>query len=188
MAVKTLSGAAWVVKFPTSTSTADLVDPFKGNVDAFIAALRKAGATVTISATLRPAERAYLMHWSFRVAKGGYDPTKVPAMTGVDIDWVHRDVKKQVDRAASKAAALEMVKGYGIVYGPALRSRHTEGKAIDMTISWPKELTLTPPKGTPVTIKSKPRSGGNTDLHAVGKAFGVIKLVSDPPHWSSDGH
>src|SRR3954462_6980097 len=103
MAVKTLSGAAWVAKFPTSTSIADLADPFKGKADAFISALRKAGATVTISATLRPPERAYLMHWSFRIAKEGYDPAKVPVMTAVDIDWVHRDLKKQIDRAASKA-------------------------------------------------------------------------------------
>jgi hypothetical protein len=188
MPAKTLSGAAWVARFPTSTSTLDLVDPFKTKATDFVAALRKAGATVTISATLRPAQRAYLMHWSFRVAKQGYDPTKVPAMAGVDIEWVHRDVKNQVDTAASKAAALEMVRGYGIVYRPALRSRHTEGKAIDMTIVWETSLTLTPPKGAPVSIKSKPRDGGNTELHAVGKSFGVIKLVSDPPHWSSDGH
>jgi len=188
MAVKTLSGAAWVAKFPTGTTTADLVDPFKTKAIAFIAALRAAGATVTISATLRPPERAYLMHWSFRIAKQGYDPATVPAMTGVDIEWVHRDAKKQVDRAASKAAALAMVNGYGIVYRPALRSRHTEGNAIDMNISWQTSLVVTPPKGTAVTIKSKPRDGGNTELHAVGRAFGVIKLVSDPPHWSSDGH
>src|SRR5690349_4172342 len=188
MAVKRLSGAAWVAKFPTSTSTLDLVDPFKTKATDFIAALRAAGATVTISATLRPPQRAYLMHWSFRIAKQGYDPTKVPAMTGVDIDWVHRDAKKQVDRAASKSAALDMVKGYGIVYRPALRSRHTEGNAIDMNVAWTSTLTLTPPKGSAVTIKSKPRDGGNTELHAVGRSFGVVKLVSDPPHWSSDGH
>jgi hypothetical protein len=27
-----------------------------------------------------------------------------------------------------------------------------------------------------------------TDLHALGATYGVIKLVSDPPHWSDDGH
>ena len=189
MAPKTPSGAGWVAKFPTSTSTADLVDPFKKNVDDFIAALKAAGATVSIGATLRPAHRAYLMHWSFRIAKEGYSPQKVPATVGVDIDWVHRTLAGQIDRKASRAAALEMVTGYGIVYRPSLHSRHTEGKAIDMTITWPSStLSITPPKGAVVSIASKPRDGGNTELHKVGKAFGVIKLVSDPPHWSSDGH
>src|SRR4051812_24550838 len=183
MAPKTPSGAAWVAKFPTSTSTADLVDPFKTNVDGFLAALRAAGATVSIGATLRPKQRAYLMHWSFRIAKQGYDPSKVPSMTGVDIEWVHRNLTGHVDLKASRAAATAMVGGYGIVYRPALSSRHTEGKAIDMTITWSAdELKLTPPKGTLVSIKSKPRDGGNAELHKVGKSFGVIKLVSDPPH------
>lgn len=189
MPPKTLSGASWVAKFPTSTSTADLVDPFKSNVSSFIAALQKAGATVSIGATLRPKQRAYLMHWSFRIAKQGYDPTKVPGMTGVDIEWVHRTPAGHVDLKASRSAASEMVAGYGIVYRPALSSRHTEGKAIDMTVTWSAaDLTIAPPKGTPVSIKSKPRDGGNPELHKVGKSFGVIKLVSDPPHWSSDGH
>lgn len=26
------------------------------------------------------------------------------------------------------------------------------------------------------------------DLYAVGATYGVQKLVSDPPHWSDDGH
>jgi hypothetical protein len=189
MPAKTLSGAGWVARFPTSTSTTDLVEPFKTNVASFIAAMQGAGATVSIGATLRPKQRAYLMHWSFRIAKQGYDPAKVPAMTGVDIEWVHRNLAGHVDLKASRSAASDMVSGYGIVYRPALSSRHTEGKAIDMTIVWSAaELKITPPKGTAVSIKSKPRDGGNTELHKVGKSFGVIKHVSDPPHWSSDGH
>ena len=28
----------------------------------------------------------------------------------------------------------------------------------------------------------------NPALIEAGKSFGVIKLVSDPPHWSDDGH
>ena len=28
----------------------------------------------------------------------------------------------------------------------------------------------------------------NARLQAVGRSFGVIKLVDDPPHWSDDGH
>jgi hypothetical protein len=28
----------------------------------------------------------------------------------------------------------------------------------------------------------------NPVLHKIGASYGVIKLLSDPPHWSSDGH
>jgi hypothetical protein len=82
-----------------------------------------------------------------------------------------------------------MVQGYEIVYKPALTSRHTEGKAIDMAIKWEGDLVIVNGKGSKVTIKTTPRNGsGNAQLHQVGSSFGVIKLSSDPPHWSSDGH
>jgi hypothetical protein len=185
--MSTPSGFVWVSKFPQSTSTDDLVDPFKSNCKKFISALEAAGATVSISSTLRPKERAYLMHWSFEVANG-LDPEKVPAMTGVDIDWVHKDSKGNKNISASKTAAQAMMDGYDIVHEPALTSRHTEGKAIDMDISWSGELKIKDAAGKEVSIKGSPKDGGNTDLHKVGKSYNVIKLVSDPPHWSSDGH
>lgn len=175
-------------QFPNSTSIDDLKDPFRGAVKKFVAALNKAGATVSIGATYRPPERAYLMHYSFLIGKNGADPTKVPAMAGVDIDWVHRDAKGNADIKASRAAANEMVSGYEIVYAPALTSRHTEGKAIDMDISWGGDLTIDQADGKSTTIKSSPRTGDNADLQTVGAAYGVNKLASDPPHWSSDGH
>jgi len=185
---ETLSGPVWVPKFPNSTSVDDLVDPFKSNAKKFIAALTKAGATVSISSTLRPKERAYLMHWSFEIS-GGYDPEKVPAMTGVDIEWVHRDAKGNKNLPASKTAADMMVTGYEIAYEPALASRHTEGNAIDMDIGWTTpELTITDGAGKTVTIKTGLKNGSNTELHKVGASFTVIKLLSDPPHWSNDGH
>ena len=51
-----LSGPQWVSQFRESTSTDDLVDPFRGNVNRFLAALSTAGATVSIATTLRPPE------------------------------------------------------------------------------------------------------------------------------------
>ncbi len=33
-----------------------------------------------------------------------------------------------------------------------------------------------------------PQRTGNTAMHDVGKTYHVIKLVSDPPHWSIDGN
>lgn len=186
---KTPSGFSWVDRFPTSTKTDDLVEPFRSKVRKFIAALEAAGVTVTINATLRPKERAFLMHWSFRVALENYDPEKVPKMAGVDIDWVHRDTSQKVNRPLSRSFAQQMVDGYEIAYRPALESRHSEGKAIDMDTIWTSnELRIQDGHGKVVTIKAGARSGGNHELHRVGSSYGVIKLVSDPPHWSSDGH
>lgn len=183
------SGASWVSKFPTSRSLDDLVEPFRTNAKGFVSALRAASAAVAISDTLRPPERAYLMHFSFAIARENADPTTVPAMAGVDIQWAHTTAAGTADLAASKAGAEQMIQGYGIVFKPALTSRHTDGKAVDMDISWQGNLVIAKPDGTSKTISSTPRTGaGNGDIQAVGSSYGVIKLLSDPPHWSSDGH
>jgi len=178
------SGLVWVSEFPDHGSTADLAANFRAGVDKFIAAMGASGAEVDISSTLRPKERAYLMHYSWRIAKAGDDAATVPAMNGVEIEWVH------ATPAASRAAALAMVNGYGIVREPSLTSRHTEGRAIDMTISWTGNLTIKNKDGSSVTIATTPRTGENAKLVAVGATYGVVKatFAGDPPHWSDDGH
>ena len=183
-----LSGPEWVSKFQNSRKLEDLEPGFRDGVTRFLAALRAAGATVNIADTLRPAERAYLMHFSFRIAREAFDPATVPAKAGVDIQWVHPAAGAVTSAQASKAAAERMVAAYGIVFRPALRSRHTEGRAIDMTINWNGDLEIAKADGTMITVTSAPRNGGNTSLQRVGESYGVIKLVSDPPHWSTDGH
>lgn len=105
---------------------------------------------------------------------------------------VHHDFRSPIwghDLAASKAAGEAMVTGYSIVAQPALNSRHTEGMAIDMTISWRETLTLKNKSGNDVVVSTTPRTGENTELVGVGKSFGVVKatFTGDPPHWSSDG-
>jgi predicted chitinase len=175
------SGPQWVTRFPTSRSIDDLAQPFSSNVAAFTGAMRAAGATARIAATYRPKERAYLMHWAWDIAKLGVDPADVPAMAGVDIDWVHASLNQ------SKSAARAMVTAYGIVSRPSLNSRHTERRAIDMTISWQGDLTIARSSGSQLTINTQPRNGGNDQLRQVGREYGVIKLPSDPPHWSDDG-
>lgn len=177
----TSSGVSWISRFPTSTSTSDLAQPFRGNADRFISSLRSGGANVRIAATLRPPQRAYLMHYSYLVAHGA-DPTKIPKMQDVDIDWVHRDADGNADLPASRAAAQQMVNGYGIVYAPALTSRHSEGNAIDMSITNYQTKSFVNGKGDTVTVSNQ------GDLNALGASYGVYKLASDPPHWSSDGH
>ena len=42
--------------------------------------------------------------------------------------------------------------------------------------------------GRNVRIDVRPRTGLNHELWAVGATYGVLKLPSDPPHWSSTGH
>ena len=184
VAAPELSGAQWISRFPGSSSIDTLADSFRPGAEAFIGAMRSAGAAVTISATLRPLERAYLMHWSWVIARLGGDPKDVPPMGGVDILWDHGDAQ------ASTQAAEDMVAGYGIVAEPALTSRHTQGLAIDMTISWSGDLAIADQSGTMKTITSVPRSGMNDDLIATGATYGVIKasFSDDPPHWSNDGH
>ena len=80
-----------------------------------------------------------------------------------------------------------MADAYGIDYPPALTSRHTRGRAIDMSISWNGTLSINNRDDDPIDIVSAPRNGRNTDLHMVGATYGVYKLVRDPPHWSDDG-
>lgn len=185
--INAASGATWVARFPASVSTGDLVAPFGGNVDRFIASMRAGGAAVSVASTFRPPERAYLMHYAYRVATG-LDAASVPAKAGVDICWLHRDSAGNPDVAASRAAAQAMVNAYSIVFAPALQSRHTQRRAIDMSILWSAKLTLNNAAGAPVVITTTPRTGaGNAALHTVGAGYGVIKLVRDRPHWSDDG-
>lgn len=181
---RTPSGASWVSKFPGSTSTAKLSSSFRPGVDSFISAMRNAGATVSIGTTLRPVERAYLMHYSWRIANSDIDPADVPALAGVDIAWVHGTI------GASRQAAQDMVNGYQIVAKPAYPTKHSDGMAIDMTISWAGTLTILNSSGTSTAITSEPRTGMNADLTEVGATYGVVKATfsGDPPHWSDDGH
>jgi peptidoglycan hydrolase-like protein with peptidoglycan-binding domain len=180
-----MSGAAWwhanQNQFPNSSNVADLEPAFAAMVSAFIAALRAAGASVSVSATRRNKIRAYLMHYSWKIAHGTIQAADVPGEPGCSIIWEHGDT------ATSRAAAQQMVNLFGIVFQPSLTSRHILGLAIDMTTSWSGSITVSNGAGINVTL-STPRTDANTTLHAVGASYGVIKLLSDPPHWSDNGH
>ena len=183
------SGPQWVERFPGSRDPGDCVEPFRSSLQAFLAALGQAGASVQISATFRPLERAYLMHWSWDIADNAVLPQDVPAMAGVPIAWLHTDPAGQPDVPKSRTAAKQMVSGFRLAARPALQSRHTEGRAVDMTIGWTGNLTIKNKDGSAVTITSTPKTGTNADLGRVGATYGVIKAVfDDDPHWSADGH
>ncbi len=173
----------WCARFPPSKSLDDLVPDFGDAVRAFLSQLSKAGASVSIADTYRPPQRAYLMHWSCMIGGSGQDPHAVPPMQGVNIDWT-------CGGAIIKArdAARQMMTGYQIQFPAALESRHTQRRAIDMTIGWHGTLNIRDFNGQSHAISGGPQNGSNPQLIAVGATYGVFKLVSDPPHWSDDGH
>jgi Putative peptidoglycan binding domain len=183
---KKLSGAAWwrsnQGRFPNSDKVSDLAGSFQSNVKAFIAALKAAGASISVSSTLRNPERAWLMHYSWQVSRGKVKPDAVPANSKVAIVWDHGDDK------ASIAGAKAMSDLFSLAFKPSLTSRHIEGKAIDMDISWKGKLEVAGKGGKKVSIGSPNNGADNDDLHKLGADYGVIKLATDPPHWSTDGH
>jgi hypothetical protein len=202
--VKELSGPQWVGRYQGSNQTTELTPAFQKKVDRFISELRKAGANVSITATYRPPERAYLMHYAWKIAKENLDPQKVnPAHgKGVQICWVHRDTDGNVDLEASKKAAEQMIDqtGFNMAHSATLTSNHSGRRAIDMTITWANDITVNDANGRPVVIAGEPRTGGSIhfpegsagrvghkELHKVGASYGVKKLLDDPPHWSDDG-
>lgn len=194
-----VSGKDWVKKFPTSKSIDDLSPGFGAKVQAFVDALKAAGATMTINATRRPRQRAYMMHFSWRIAKNRIAPGDATKFRpndgedGVDIQWVHKKSNGSPDIAKSRAAAREMVDGFAIGGGsvaPALNSNHIRGTAIDMSVKWTGTLSIKNKSGKTVDIKSSPRSSINPDLIAVARTYGVIHFsppAKDPPHWSLNG-
>ena len=179
------SGAQWCARYPGSSEISDLAEPFRTHVTYFVGALRDAGASVTISATYRPPERAHLMHYCCLVA--GYrdndqvfhqmSAPDVPAYPGVDIDWTHGG-----DGGAARASAVQMVKGYGSAFPAALASNHTRRLAIDMTIHFQGAISVRDAAG------NRRSAASQSDLWPIGASYGVIKLPSDAPHWGADGH
>lgn len=186
---RVLSGASWVAEYPTGTTIAELTDAtFQANVQAFhdamvAAATPENNLSISISASFRPVERAHLMHYAYKVHKGTTTPAAAntaSAAAGININWDHGNL------ATSKAKAGEMVTGYDIAYAPALNSRHTEGKAIDWTITWTGSLMIAK-KDETTKLDCTGSGSSSPNLYKVGASYGVHKLVSDPPHWSTDG-
>lgn len=182
-----LSGPKWCEDFETSESIDDLEDPFKANFKAFHSALIAAGASVSIAATYRPKERAYLMHHCWMIKNKYLDPHAIARFPGVPIRWDHETDQESTD------AAEKMCRTYHIntlKIPPALKSRHTEGYAVDMNISWVGNLTIETFDKKKKIISDSPFTGMNSSLKVVGAGYGVVKFLGgsdDPPHWSIDG-
>ena len=65
----------------------------------------------------------------------------------------------------------------------------TDGGTITGVVKWsgsePRDLTF------PITKDAQicdPDSHKHADLQRLGASYGVMKLVTDAPHWSIDGH
>lgn len=179
-----LSGQSWWQRnqglYLNSESTADLEPQFRGKVEAFIKALKAGGARVTVSSTRRNKVRAYLMHYCYRIARGEVDASTVPSEPGCNIIWDHGD------ETTTRNAARIMADLFDIVYQPSLTSRHVEGKAVDLTVRWTGTIKIKDASGKTRNLP-QPANGMNATLQEIGRGFGVYKLVSDEPHWSSDG-
>jgi len=219
-----LSGSQWTDRYPDSNKLSDLSEPFRDDVTKFLGALGDAhrvfaGRSVRtpvrpfIETTYRPDPRAYLMHYSFRVAGGkphstqfakmeaadvpvyknsGTDPHfKQTGVAAVPICWVHRDPDGNLDKKASKQAAVDMKTAYHInPFGAAFPSNHSAGKAIDMNVFWGSvPIVVKNAAGVDQTVKT------GQDLFAVAATYGVRKHFGqcgglgkpDPPHWSLTG-
>lgn len=192
------SGADWHSKFPASRSIADLVEPFQSNVRRFVAALEAGGVKVTISNTLRPPQRSYLMYYAKEISDG-LSPDKVPPFepqngdAPVRIDWLHLNELGQPDMAKAKEAARLMHRLYRTQDAVAkpYRSNHNRGDAIDMRFDpgWGLGKTVVDASGASVLI------GGKRGIISVGHSFGVVhwnhageKRKKDDPHWSATGN
>lgn len=187
-AVKFPSGASWIDRYPPSQRLQDLDSNFGSDVREFISVLEKGGATVEILATQIPPERAYLMHWAWRIVKEGLDPRSVPYMDGVDVRWQHGDL------GASREAAWSMVHGYGIEEldePPPLVSPYTEGQVVAMRVRWRGALRLYPDTPQEQIITSNPQDGTNLDVMTLAEIHGLEHLLtvpdSDEVHWAMPG-
>ena len=184
-----LSGAQWCTRYPGSKDVSKLRQSFQEPVNAFIAAMEAAGATVTPAATYRPKERAYLMEWCWLISRKKIEPENVPHRTGVAIEWVHKTKEQSVAAAQVMSDAYGMQRLHTKPAGES--SLHCIGEAIDMNISWSSFLKIQNRDGSDVTITSTPRDETNQDLKKIGATYGVIKFVggtSDRPHWSTTGN
>ncbi|THJ32175.1 hypothetical protein E8K88_13080 [Lampropedia aestuarii] len=185
------SGAYWVRwakdNIPDSSQIIDLRLGFRESVQAFIDALEAANATVLIESTRRSVKRAYLFHWSWRIATEDVRASEAIEMDGVDIQWDHGN------DAESKNGALEMVRGFRLALpprstvAPSMTSNHIRGEAIDMKICWLGDMSVQDADGNMRTVPFKTNVNTNKELHKVGASYGVMKHLNDAPHWSLNG-
>ena len=185
------SGKYWVTwadaNAKNSNQLDDLEPGFRKKVEAFIQALRDAGATVEINATRRSEKRAYLFHWCWLIGLRKARPAAAPAKPGVPILWNHGSLQKSIEGAKEMIAGFELAVPPRSTVAPSLASNHIYGKAIDMDISWSGTLSVEKQDGATIEVPYLSNPNKNVKLQQVGASYGVKKLASDRPHWSYNG-
>lgn len=195
-----LSGPSWAGRFRDSRSVGALSGPFRRHVSAFIGAMRHARINVRLISTLRPPERAFLMHYSWLIAHRKLSPLRVPHFHAdrhhgpVAICWIHvgahgANIHASIVAARKLATALGVASMHG---APLLTTLRTEGLSIMMSTTWTsRKVTVTNAMGHRVTIRSAPHNGLNTTLIAVGATYQVIHFLKASQamnDWSVNGH
>jgi len=183
-----LSGIDWCKRYTNSSDIKDLNPEFRKKISRFINALKKAGATVDVLATLRTEQSCYLFHYAWLIAKNQINPEDVPLRSDVKINWCHHNYYESI------AAAQNMVYKWDLGYEPALYSNHIGGNAIDMKISWKATsknyIQIDDANGIGYIISTSklPTDPAGSILIGIGKTYGVYNLKGDIDHWSSNGH
>ena len=194
-----LSGKEWVKKKKKKEGQSeesllnDLESNFKNNVVTFINVLRNSGASVVVTSTRRSKKRATLMHYAWRIGVSkDITPQQAQIETqkeNIPINWIHTDSSGKYSEEISREKALEMKNAYGMRDKASLTSNHILGKAVDMTITWTKDIEIKDKTGKEYTLT--PNDGAKCkELHDIGATYGVHKLVKNPPddpHWSFNG-
>ena len=178
------SGAHFYALYPPNDDLTALQSPFRERFIAFHNALKAGGTDTYINAVRRAQKRAYLMHYSDRVANGDkakgsrpaapplmpelvppYDPNKPRVKANCDgseecagpllINWMHLGLDGFIDRVASRAAAAALFSKFKIKSRAAFPTdRHGAGLAVDITIGWRGEKTFHLPDSTPEEPKT----------------------------------
>lgn len=177
------SGTQWVSRYMGSTSLDDCASGFREDAKAFVDAMRSGGISVSIAATYRPINRAYLMHYAAAISRGEANISNIPKKEGVLIDWAHLDASGKPNPQAAKKAAQAMVNAYGIGGNPvALNSNHTNGTAMDIHISNYNGKSI---KHADDSIN---KVNSFSDLVRAGASWGIRWFGSgDKVHWSRSG-
>lgn len=185
------SGKYWVAWANINAKNSDKIDDlepdFRKKVEAFVKALKDAGATVAISATQRSDKRAYLFHWCWKIGLRKAKPSEATAKPGVPIAWNHGSLQKSIEGAKEMISGFDLAVPPKSLVAPSLRSNHIPGKAIDMDITWTGALKVKKKDGALVEVPYVSDANTNVKLHQVGASYGVKKLTRDKPHWSYNG-
>jgi hypothetical protein len=173
---------------------------FAGRIEVLLAALREAGASVSLNSTVRSPERGYLMWGAFLLSRCETEPELEAAIAlleernaewqrNVPIEWRHRAGWRE-----TREAAREMADTYQVVYASedgARASDHYTGSAVDLTaVALPRELILRAPDGTrrrfdlSASDETRDLSLSPELIDWVEVHYALRKLESDYPHWT----